>query len=117
VFTPLAKHSKSFNLIDTLAVGVDTAKLRTHAAPGRDLAQTQISDTQVKLIIYGAFVEGKLDAPKSLLSEVHSLYFKSEYPEFSARTMWSFTSAFKKRDPIPQFQSTARVEFLNQLPA
>jgi hypothetical protein len=84
--------------------------------------QTQISDTQAKLIIYGALVEGKLDAPKSLLSEVHSLYFKPECPEFSTRTVWSlsnaFTSAFKKLDPIPHFKATAKLgEFLNQLTA
>jgi hypothetical protein len=84
--------------------------------------QTQITDIQARLIIYAAFVEGKLDAPKSLLSEVHRLYFEPEYPEFSARTMWSlsnaFTSAFKKLDPIPQFKATAKLgEFLNQLPA
>jgi len=54
-----------------------------------------------------AFVNGKLDAPKSLLPEVHRLYFEPEYPEFSPRTMWSvsnaFTSAVKKLDPVPQF--------------
>jgi hypothetical protein len=124
-FTPvLAKHCKSFNLIDTLAVGVD--RIQRNFEPMRHQVetwrQTQISDTQAKLIIYGALVEGKLDVPKSLLPEVHSLYFKPEYPEFSARTMWSmsnsFTSAFKKLDPIPQFKATAKLgEFLKQLTA
>ena len=119
-FTPvLAKHTKSFNLIDTVAVGVD--RIQRNFEPMRRQVETwrqaQISDTQAKLIIYGAFVEGKLDAPKGLLSEVHRLYFEPEYPEFSARTMWSlsnaFTSAFKKLDPIPQFKATAKlVEFL-----
>src|SRR5262249_8404520 len=68
--------------------------------------QTQISDAQAKLIFYSAFVDGKLDAPKSLLPEVHRHYFEPQYPEFSPRTMWSlsnaFTSAFKKLDPVPQ---------------
>jgi len=32
--------------------------------------QTQITDAQAKLIFYSAFVDGKLDAPKSLLPEV-----------------------------------------------
>ena len=45
-----------------------------------------------------------------------------QYPDFSARTMWSlsnaFTSAFKKLDPIPQFKATAKLgEFLGSLPA
>jgi len=116
VFQPvLAKHTKSFNLIDTLSVGVDRIQ-RNFAPMQRQVEcwrQTQITDAQ-------AFVDGNLDAPKTLLSEVHRHYFE-QYPEFSPRTMWSlsnaFTSAFKKLDPIPQFKATAKLgEFLNQLP-
>jgi hypothetical protein len=76
VFTPvLAKHTKSFNLVDTLSVGVDRIQRN----------------------------------------------FEPQYPEFSARTMWSlsnaFTSAFKKLDPVPQFKATAILGgFLSQLP-
>jgi len=75
-----------------------------------------------KLIPYAAFVDGQLGAPRSLVPEVYRLYFEPEYPEFSARTMWSlsnaFTSAFKRLDPIPQFKATAKLgEFLNQLTA
>src|SRR5712692_7111168 len=124
-FTPvLAKHSKSFNLIDTLAVGVDRIQ-RNFEPMQRQVEswrQNQITDSQAKLVFYSAFVDGNLDAPRSLLPEVHRLYFEPEYPEFSARTMWSlsnaFTSAFKKLDPIPQFKATAKLgEFLSQLPA
>ena len=84
--------------------------------------KTQISDEQAKLVPYSAFVDGKLDAPRSLLPEVHRHYFEPQYPEFSTRTMWSlsnaFTSAFKKLDPIPQFRATAKLgAFLAQLPA
>jgi hypothetical protein len=87
VFTPvLAKHTKSFNLLDTLSVGVD--RIQRNFEPMRRQVeiwrQTQITDIQARLIIYAAFVERKLDAPKSLLSEVHRLYFEPEYPEFSA---------------------------------
>jgi hypothetical protein len=82
--------------------------------------QTQLTDAQAKLILYSGFVDGKLDAPKSLLPEVHHLYFEPEHPEFSARTMWSlsnaFTSAFKKLDPVPQLKATAKLgEFLTRL--
>jgi len=124
-FTPvLAKHSKSFNLIDTLAVGVDRIQ-RNFEPMQRQVErwrQDQLTDSQAKLIFYSAFVDGNLDAPRSLLPEVHRLYFEPEYPEFSARTMWSlsnaFTSAFKKLDPIPQFKATAKLgEFLSQIPA
>ena len=120
MFTPvLAKHSKSFNLIDTLSVGVDRIQRNFEAMqrPVDSWRQAQITDAQAKLIFYSAFVEGRLDAPKSLLPEVHRLYFEPEYPEFSQRTMWSlsnaFTSAFKKLDPVPQFKATAKLgEFL-----
>ena len=71
---------------------------------------------------YSAFIDGKLEAPRSQLPEVHRLYFEPEYSEFSARTMWSlsngFTIAFKKLDPVPQFKATAKPgEFLAQLPS
>src|SRR5215469_801024 len=124
VFQPvLAKHTKSFNLIDTLSVGVD--RIQRNFEPMRrqveNWRQTQITDEKAKLILYSAFVEGQLDAPKSLLPDVHRLYFQPEYPEFAPRTMWSlsnaFTSAFKKLDPIPQFKATAKLgEFLSLLP-
>jgi hypothetical protein len=119
-FTPvLAKHTKSFNLVDTLSVGVDRIQ-RNFEPVQRQVEswrQAQITDAQTKLIFYSAFVDGKLDAPKSLLPDVHRLYFEPEYPEFSQRTMWSlsnaFTSAFKDLDPIPQFRATAKLgEFL-----
>jgi hypothetical protein len=120
----LAKHTKSFNLIDTLSVGVDRIQ-RNFEPVQRQVEswrQTQITDAQAKLILYSAFVEGELDAPKSLLPEVHRMYFEPQYPEFSPRTMWSlsnaFTSAFKKLDPVPQFKATAKLgEYLTRIPA
>jgi hypothetical protein len=125
VFTPvLAKHTKSFNLVDTLSVGVDRIQ-RNFEPMQRQVEswrQTQITDAQAKLIFYSAFVDGELDAPKSLLPEVHRLYFEPQYADFSPRTMWSlsnaFTSAFKQLDAVPQFKATAKLgEFLAQLPA
>lgn len=116
MFTPvLAKHTKSFNLIDTLAVGVDRIQ-RSFEPMRRQVElwrQKQLSDDTAKLILYRAFVEGELEAPRSLLSPVHRLYFEPQYEEFSPRTMWSlsnaFTSAFKELDPIPQFKATAKL--------
>ena len=113
MFQPvLAKHCKSFNLIDTLSVGVD--RIQQNFEPMRQQVeswrQTQMTDERAKLILYAAFVEGELEAPKSLLPEVHRLYLEPESPAFSARTMWSlsnaFTSAFKELDPIPQFNDS-----------
>ena len=80
-FTPvLAKHTKSFNLIDTLAVGVD--RIQRSFEPMRrqveEWRQAQITDERAKLILYSAFVDGKLEAPRSLLSAVHRLYFQPQ---------------------------------------
>lgn len=84
--------------------------------------EAQITDERAKLIPYAAFIDGKLEAPRTLLPEVHRLYFQPEYEEFSPRTMWSpsnaFTSAFKELDPIPQFKATAKLgAFLSHLSA
>jgi hypothetical protein len=90
VFTPvLAKHTKSFNLIDTLSVGVD--RIQRNFEPMQrqveQCRQAQITDERAKLILYSAFVDAKPDAPKSLLPAVHRFYFEPQYEEFSARTM------------------------------
>ena len=37
---------------------------------------SQITDERAKLILYEAFVDGELEAPRSLLPEVHRLYFE-----------------------------------------
>src|SRR4029077_3696087 len=71
VFTPvLAKRTTSFNLVDTLSVGVDRIQ-RNFEPMQRQVEswrQTQITDAEAKLIFYSAFVDGKLDAPKSLVT-------------------------------------------------
>jgi hypothetical protein len=116
VFTPvLAKHSKSFSLIDCISVGVE--ELRTHAKASGRVAAKRTDDITAKVVIYEAFVEGKLEAPKHLARTVHDLYFEPKYEDFRPRTIWSlsnaFTSAFKELDPIPQFKTTAKLgEFL-----
>jgi hypothetical protein len=75
--------------------------------------RSELTDLTAKVIIYEAFVEGKLEAPKHLARSVHDLYFESKYEEFRPRTIWSllnaFTSAFKELDPIPQFKATANL--------
>ena len=79
-FTPvLAKHTKSFNLIDTLSVGVD--RIQRNFEPLQRQVETwrktQITDETAKLILYSAFIDGKLEAPRSLLPDVDRLYFES----------------------------------------
>jgi hypothetical protein len=119
-FTPvLAKHSKSFSLIDCVSVGVD--RMQRNFEPMRRQVeawqQSELTDVSAKVVIYEAFVEGKLEAPKHLARTVHDLYFDPKYEEFRARTVGSlsnaFTSAFKELEPIPQFKATAKLgEFL-----
>jgi hypothetical protein len=120
VFTPvLAKHSKSFSLIDCVSVGVD--RMQRNFDPMREQVEawqrSELTDVTAKVVIYEAFVENKLEAPKHLARTVHDLYFEPKYDEFRSRTIWSlsdaFTSAFKELDPILQFKATAKLgEFL-----
>jgi hypothetical protein len=79
VFTPvLAKHSKSFSLIDCIAPGVD--RMQRNFGSMRKQVETwqgsELTDLTAKLVIYEAFVEGKLEAPKHLVRTVHDLYFE-----------------------------------------
>ena len=66
VFTPvLAKHTKSFNLVDTLSGGVDRIQ-RNFEPLHRQVElwrKTQITDDAARLIFYSAFIDGKLEAP------------------------------------------------------
>jgi Domain of unknown function (DUF932) len=115
-FTPvLAKHTRRFSLTDSLSIGVD--RMQRNFEPMRRQVevwkQNQLSDDAAKLVLYRAFVEGRLEAPKHLIRRVHELYFALQASEFAARTMWNltnaFTSAFKELDPIPQFKATAKL--------
>jgi hypothetical protein len=74
--------------------------------------KSELTDVTAQVVIYEAFVEGKLDAPKHLARIVHDHYFEPKYEQFRPRTIWSlsnaFTLAFKELDPIPQFKATAK---------
>ncbi len=63
-FTPvLAKHSKSFSLIDCISVGVD--RMQRNFEPMRKQVEawqrSELTDVTVKVVIYEAFVEGRLE--------------------------------------------------------
>src|SRR5260370_31331965 len=69
VFTPvLAKHSRSFSLIDCISVGVD--RMQRNFEPMRKQVEawqrSELTDVTAKVVIYEAFVEGRLEAPKHL---------------------------------------------------
>jgi hypothetical protein len=115
-FTPvLAKHSKRFSLLDSLAIGVD--RIQRNFEPLKQQVETwrenQIRDDEAKLVIYRAFVEGELEAPRHLARDIHHHYFHPEQDAFAPRTMWSlvnaFTTALKTLDPIPFYRTTAKL--------
>jgi hypothetical protein len=115
-FTPvLAKHSKHFNLLDALAIGVD--RMQRNFEPMRKQIEgwqaKQLTDGTAKNIIYDAFLDDDLALPRHLLRPVHNAYFDPQYPEFQPRTIWSLTNAFttalKTLDPVPQFKATAKL--------
>jgi hypothetical protein len=115
-FTPVMhKHTCRLDLIDVISIGVD--KIQRNFEPLKNQIavwqERRLEDTAVKLLLYEAFVEGKLQAPKSLLPAVHRQYFNPDHEQFQARTFWSlsnaFTGAFKKLTPVRQFQATAKL--------
>lgn len=115
-FTPvLAKHSKSFSLVDSMSIGVD--RMQRSFEPMRKQVEAwraaELTSVSAKMIIYEAFIESELEVPKHLARSVHDHYFNPQYDEFAPRTIWSlsnaFTSAFKQLDPIPQFKATAKL--------
>jgi hypothetical protein len=55
----------------------------------------ELTNVTAKVVIYEAFVERKLEAPKHLARTVHDLYFEPKYEEFRPRTIWVF------RMPLP----------------
>jgi hypothetical protein len=97
VFTPvLAKYSKSFSLIDCISVGVD--RMQRNFEPMRKQVEawqrSEFTDVTAKVVIYEAFVEGKLEAPKHLAHAVHEQYFEPKYEEFRPRTILSNAVAY-----------------------
>src|SRR5260370_40381598 len=90
VFTPvLAKHSKSFSLVDCLSVGVD--RMQRSFEPMQKQVEawqrSELTDVTAKVVIYEAFVEGKLEAPKHLTRTVHDLFFEPKAEEFRQPTI------------------------------
>ena len=65
----------------------DAAKLRALEAPDRRMARAdELPDDHALLAIYGAFIEGQLDAPKHLARGVHDHDFTPTYRLASGRS-------------------------------
>ena len=107
----VAKHSKSFSLIDCVSVGVD--RLQRNFKPMRNQVQawqrSELTDLTAKVVIYEAFVEGRLEAPNispgpRMICALSRSMRSSGHERFGVCQM--LTSAFKELDPIPQFRAT-----------
>ena len=74
-------------MIDYISVGVDhAAELRTNRKQVEAWQRSELTDVTAKVVIYKAFVEGRLEAPRHLARTVHDLYFEPKYEEFWPRT-------------------------------
>jgi hypothetical protein len=121
-FSPvLSKHSKNFNLVDALSIGVD--RIQRNFEPLQrtvsDWKANILSPNDARLIIYEAFVEGKLAVSPKLMKSVHGHFFNPQYEEFKEMNLWTlsnaFTSAFKDLKAFKQYQATAKLgPFLNK---
>lgn len=115
-YTPvMRKHTKNFNLLDALSLGVDNIQ-RNFEPMVKDVERwqdCQLSDASAKLLIYEAFVEGAMELPKHLMRPTHDYYFTPPHDEFAPRTLWSlqnsFTGAAKALDPIPLQRAAADI--------
>src|SRR2546426_10849601 len=64
----LAKHSKNFRLQDSLSIGVDNMQ-RNFEPMVKSVElwrEMQLTDVAAKMLIYRAFIEGALEAPRHL---------------------------------------------------
>jgi hypothetical protein len=113
-YTPvLKKHTRRFDLQAALTLGVDS--IQRNFDPMIRAVECwraqQVPDDAAKRIIYDAYVQGELDAPRHLARRTHDAYFEPPHEEFRPRTMWSlsnaFTHAFKELEPIPMQRATA----------
>lgn len=114
-FKPLlAKHSKNFDLVEAVSMGVD--RIQRGWQPLREgiefKRQYQLNGTEAQSMIYRAFMEQRF--PIKLLRAVHNEYFvHPSYEEFREKTVWSlenaFTTAFKQLKPVQQYAATAKL--------
>jgi len=114
-FNPmLQKHSKNLDLVESVSIAVD--RIQRQWQPLRTAIDYKrnhfLNEDVARNMIYRLFTDYKL--PISLFRTVHKEYFvQPTYEEFKEKTLWSFenaiTTAFKKLNPIPRYEQTARV--------
>ena len=119
VFTPvLAKHSKSFSLIDCISVGVDQMQRNFERIRKQVEAwqRSELTDVTAKVVIYEAFGRevGSSETPCSHRARP-LLRAKVRGIAAAARSGVFRMCSFKELEPIPQFRATAKLgEFLEK---
>jgi hypothetical protein len=119
-FKPLlAKHTKNFDLVESLSIGVDRIQrgfepLKEAITFKRDC---RLGGEEARSLIYRAFMENRF--PLKLLKTVHQEFFVApSHAEFKQQTVWSlenaFTTAFKELKPVKQYEATAKLGKLLQ---
>lgn len=91
----LAKHSKHFNLIESVSIGVD--RIQRGFQPLREMIDImrsrRLSNDEARSIIYRAFLENRF--PMTLMKTVHREFFVApSHEEFKQETVWSLSNAF-----------------------
>src|ERR1017187_5882120 len=56
--------------------------------------KSELTDVTTKVVIYEAFVEGRLEAPKHLARTVRDLYFEPKYEILAAHNLESFQRVY-----------------------
>ena len=98
----LAKHSKSFSLIDWISLGVD--RMQRNFEPMRKKVEAwQLTDVTAKVVIYEAFVEGRLEPPKHLARTVHDLDFDQGMRSSGRERFGVFPTRLRLHREMPQF--------------
>ncbi len=116
-FTPLLhKHTRNLALRDSISIAVDRIHRGFDHLEERitSMRRFLLTDNDARLLIYQAFIEGRIKSmPRHLLPVVHDNYFSPEQGEFRPRSLWAlsnaFTSAFKQLAPIRHFEVTAKL--------
>lgn len=114
-FKPLlAKHTKHFDLVESLSIGVD--RIQRGFQPLRDAIAFkrgyQLRNEEAHSMIYRVFMENCF--PLRLLKIVHhELFVAPSHEEFKPQTVWSlenaFTTAFKELKPVRQYETAAKL--------
>lgn len=107
----MAKHSKSFSLLDSISVGVDRVQRNFEPMRSRWRAWRtgELTTVTAHVIIYEAFIESELVVPKHLARLGHRDYFRnlknSSLGRFGAFQM---PSGLRSRS-LSQFLSSGRL--------